>query len=106
METITIQGHRGLRTVEVRRKRNFLTSANASVVTPVAGSVETVKKESPEPYYPNHEKEMVDFETGLMSMINQFNEENPRRQPRRGKNNGSDDYSNKQAYRRDKSWRN
>ena len=48
METITIQGHRGQRTVEVKRKRNFLAQSKTGVVTPTV-EPKTVVKTTPIP---------------------------------------------------------
>ena len=107
METITIQGHRGQRTVEVKRKRNFLGQPKGDVVTP---SVEPkpIGKTISITETPNRDidKDMAEYESGLLAMIGQFNEDDPRRLPRRKDRRDSDeDHGNKQPYRRDRSWR-
>lgn len=107
METITIQGHRGQRTVEVKRKRNFLGQPKTGVVTPPAETKQTVKTISISET-PNRDvdKDMAEYESGLMAMIGQFNEENPRHSPRRKERRDDEDgRGNKQPYRRDKTWR-
>ena len=107
METITIQGHRGQRTVEVKRKRNFLGQPKGGVVTPPVETKQVVKtissSEIPER---DVDKDMTEYESGLMAMIGQFNEETPRRFPhRKERGDDEDDRGNKQPYRRDKTWR-
>ncbi len=107
METITIQGHRGQRTVEVKRKRNFLGQPKTGVVTPSEETKQTVKTISISET-PNRDvdKDMAEYESGLVAMIGQFNEENPRHSPRRKDRRDFDEHhGNKQPYRRDKSWR-
>ena len=107
METITMNGHRGQRTVEVKRKRHFLPTEKTSVTTKPAEVKERVKlvsiKENP---VREIDKDMAEYESGLLAMIGQFNEQNPRRLPRR-KERRDEDYGrgDKQPYRRDKSWR-
>ena len=107
METITIQGHRGQRTVEVKRKRNFLAQSKTGVVTPSVEPKPIVKTISiPETSNRDIDKDMAEYESGLMAMIAQFDEGNPRRLPRRKKRRDFDeDRGNKQPYRRDNSWR-
>lgn len=107
METITIQGHRGQRTVEVKRKRNFLAQLKTGVVTPHASTKPIAKTISiPETSNRDIDKDMAEYESGLMTMIAQFDEGNPRRLPRRKKRRDFDeDRGNKQPYRRDNSWR-
>ena len=107
METITIQGHRGQRTVEVKRKRNFLAQLKTGVVTPSVEPKPMVKTTSiPETSNRDIDKDMVEYESGLMTMIAQFDEDNPRRLPRRKKRRDFNEYrGNKQPYRRDNSWR-
>lgn len=107
METITIQGHRGQRTVEVKRKRNFLGQPKTGDVSPVVETKQIVKTIST-PETPNRDidKDMAEYESGLLTMIDQFNEENPRRFPRRKERRDEEDgRGNKQPYRRDKTWR-
>lgn len=107
METITIQGHRGQRTVEVKRKRNFLAQTKTGVVTPTV-EPKTVVKTTPIPETPARDidKDMAEYESGLIAMIAQFDEDNPRRLPRRKKRRDFNEYrGNKQPYRRDNSWR-
>lgn len=107
METITIQGHRGQRTVEVKRKRNFLAQLKTGVVTPSVEPKPVVKTISiPETSNRDIDKDMAEYESGLLAMIGQFNEDDPRRLPRRKDRRDSDeDHGNKQPYRRDKTWR-
>ena len=107
METITIQGHRGRRTVEVKRKRNFLAQSKTGVVTPTV-EPKSIVKTTPIPETPARDidKDMAEYESGLMAMIAQFDEDNPRRLPRRKKRRDFNEYrGNKQPYRRDNSWR-
>ena len=79
METITIQGHRGQRTVQVKRKRNFLAQSKTGVATPPVETKPIVKTISiPETPNRDIDKDMAEYETGLMDMIGQFNEDNPR----------------------------
>ena len=107
METITIQGHRGQRTVQVKRKRNFLTQSKTGVATPPVETKPIVKTISiPETPNRDIDKDMAEYETGLMDMLAQFDEDNPRRLPRRkDRRDFYEDHGNKQPYRRDKTWR-
>lgn len=107
METITIQGHRGQRTVEVKRKRNFLAQLKTGVVTPSVEPKPMVKTTSiPETSNRDIDKDMAEYESGLLAMIDHSNEDNPRRLPRRkDRCDFDEDHGNKQPYRRDKSWR-
>lgn len=107
METITIQGHRGQRTVQVKRKRNFLAQSKTGVATPPVETKPIVKTISiPETPNRDIDKDMAEYETGLMDMLAQFDEDNPRRLPRRKKRRDFNEYrGNKQPYRRDNSWR-
>lgn len=108
METITIQGHRGLRTITVKRKRNFLSQPKEQgVVTPVVATKTVERKETPiESPVTDLDKDMAEYEAGLLAMLGQFNEESPKRSQRRKQPHDNDDqYSSKQPYRRDKSWR-
>ena len=107
METITIQGHRGQRTVEVKRKRNFLGQPKGGVVTssvepkPIGKTISITET-------PNRDidKDMAEYESGLMDMLAKFDEDNPRRLPRRkDRRDFYEDHGNKQPYRRDKTWR-
>ena len=107
METITIQGHRGQRTVQVKRKRNFLAQSKTGVVTPTV-EPKSIVKTTPIPETPARDidKDMAEYESGLIAMIAQFDEDNPRRLPRRKKRRDFNEYrGNKQPYRRDNSWR-
>ena len=84
-----------------------MAQSKTGVVTPTV-EPKTVVKTTPIPETPARDidKDMAEYESGLIAMIAQFDEDNPRRLPRRKKRRDFDeDRGNKQPYRRDNSWR-
>ncbi len=113
MGQITIQGHRGQRVINVQTKRRFANVGKAQddqvVVTEKPQPIQETKVLSETPRaVAATDRDVMDFESGLLASINQFNEDKPTR--RKHPRDRDDYYDNtrkggKQGYHRDKSWR-